>query len=664
MRTRVIAAAAGLLALVPLAAVPATSASASASRPVSALVAGGSPRVVTLPTGQQVALYGPAGAPSSFGPPPGVTWPASDPVTGATMDGHLYAIPVSALPTLAGHLEDYDLTRLAGGPAAPATHARAAGRAGSRNYWTLTINPVPVSGAITFYALVQLMNVDDAAKFAITTGIGPQGESFSVPQGHYSLVAVFFGLENGQLVSRTVVDPEFTVDAPDTVTADASSATVDPSASVSQPASLTLETMTVTRTAREHGGLGILSDSPNQAFTELVNPTARVRTGSLHYDTYWHFVSPDNGASYTYDLDYPSVGSIPADQAHPAPSGSPLAAIGTHYASEVPGQSAAAGRTVIDLAGLGAVGFTQLNPITVPAERTEYVTASPGVHWQSSVVRLAGTFEDWFSDALRTYQPGSQPTETWLREPLTPGVAQFAQPWYEPLLCPACRQGDDLNLIIAPYADDSGHVAVQPTAPGGTPGDVASGSYTLSSGGTVLATGSYPDGVQIPIPHAAARYQLSYDVTRSAPWWTQSTATSTEWTFTSAPSSAKLPPGWFCTATGITRCAVLPLIFASYRLPADDTGHEPAGPVTSEIDVHHLQGAPSPSITSVTLRVSFDGGTTWQQADVTPIAPGRYQANYVNPAGASAADLWLTAADAKGNTLSQVIHQVYAITTP
>jgi hypothetical protein len=180
----------------------------------------------------------------------------------------------------------------------------------------------------------------------------------------------------------------------------------------------------------------------------------------------------------------------------------------------------------------------------------------------------------------------------------------------------------------------------------------------------VLATGSYPDGVQIPIAHAAARYQLTYDVTRSAPWWTQSTTTSTEWTFTSAPSSAKLPPGWFCTATGITRCHVLPLIFAGYQLPVDDTGHEPAGLVTSEIDIHHLQGAASTSITSATLRVSFDSGDTWQQADLTRIAPGRYLATYDNPVGATAADLWLTAGDAQGNTLSQVIDQAYAVTAP
>jgi hypothetical protein len=662
MRIRMIAAAAGLLALIPLATVPAA-VSASSRKPAAVPMAGTGARVVTLPTGQRVALYGPAGAPTSFGPPPGVTWPANDPIVGWAMNGHLYAIPASAAPTLAGHLEDYDLTRLAGGPAAPAPHATAAGGAGSHNFWTLTVNPVPAPGALTFAVEAGLMNVDDAAKFETVTGLGPQGASFSVPQGRYCMIAVFIGLENNQLVERTVVNPEFTVDAPTTVNAEASSATAEASASVSRPASLAREIMSVTRTARKNDGLGENSFSFAGGTKLLVNPTAPVNTGSLHYDTAWHFDSPDGGASYTYDLDYPASGAIPAQQDHPAPSDSALAAIDTHYTSEVPGQSAGAGRTVVDVAGTTAISATFLTPVNAPSDRTEYVTASPGVHWQSSLVRLGGTFEDWFSGPIRTYQPGSQPTETWLREPLTPGVTQFAQAPFAPLTCPACRQGDNINLIIEPYADSADHVANQPTVPGGTPGDVASGSYTLSSGGAVLASGSYPDGVQIPVPHAAAQYQLNYDVTRSAPWWTLSTSTHTEWTFSSAPNNASLPPGWFCDHLGNTHCAVLPLLFANYQLPVDDTGHEPAGPVTGEVDISHLQGAPNTAITGVTMQVSFDGGQTWQPAAITTIAPGRYQVSYTNPSGATTADIQLTAHDAQGNTLSQTIDQAYAITS-
>jgi hypothetical protein len=461
-------------------------------------------------------------------------------------------------------------------------------------------------------------------------------------------------------VERTVVNPQFTVDAPTTVTADASSATVDPSASVSRPASLGVETMTTTRNAIKNGGLGENTDSFAGGTKLLVNPTARVNVGSLHYDTSWHFNSPDGGASYTYNLDYPASGAIPAQQDYPAPPDSALAAVDTHYASEVPGQSAGVGTTVVDLAGNSSISATFLTPLAVPAERTEYFTAAPDVHWQSSIVRLNGTFEDWFSGPVRSYQPG-QSTETWLRAPLVPGVQQFTGAPYAPLTCPACRQGDNINLIIQPYADSAGHVANQPTTPGGTPGDVASGSYALSSGGTVLATGSYPDGVQIPVPHAAAQYQLDYDVTRSAPWWTLSTSTHTEWTFSSAPNGGSLPPGWFCDQLADTHCDVLPLLFASYQLPTDDTGHEPAGPVTGEVDISHLQGAASTAITGVTMQVSFDGGQTWQPAAITTIAPGRYQVSYTNPSGAATADIQLTARDAQGNTLSQVIHQAYAI---
>jgi hypothetical protein len=609
MRTRSMAVTAALLTFASLCITPAASAAAHPA-------ASPAPRVVTLPTGEQVALYGPAGAPTSFGPPPGVTWPARDPIVGFSMHGHLYAIPASAPSALAGHLEGYDLTRLAGGPAAPAAPAAAvtptaAGGSGSHNQWTLTVNPAPDPGAITFNVTVGLMNLDDAAKFETIAQIGPQGASFSVPQGHYYLVAVFADLENNQFTERTVVNPQFTVDAPTTVTADASSATVDPSASVSRPANLGQETMTTTRNAIKNGGLGENTDSFAGGTKLLVNPTARVNVGSLRYDTHWHFHPPDGGASYTYDLDYPASGVIPAQQDHPAPDDSALAAVDTHFASEVPGQTAATGTTAVDLAGNSFIGATFLTPLTVPAERTEYFTAAPDVHWQSSMIRLNGTFEDWFSDAVRTYQPGSHVTQTWLRGPLVPGVAQFAGAPFAPLTCPACRIGDTMSLLIEPYADSAGHVAVQPTVASGS-GDTATGSFQLSSNGTVLATGSYPAvgpfEDEIPIPHAAAQYQLDYNVTRSAPWWTLSTATHTQWTFKSGPSTAELPPGWFCDHSGDTQCNVLPLLFANYKLPTDDTGHEPAGPVTGEVDISHLQGAANTAIAGFAMQVSFEGG--------------------------------------------------------
>jgi hypothetical protein len=632
--------------------------------------------VVTLPTGQQVALYGPQGAPTSFGPPPGVSWPASDPLTGATMNGHLYAIPRSAVPTLAGQLENFDLTRLAGGGAAPAASATpgtgtgtsagtgtgtATGTGSSHNMWTLSINGLSPAGGPAYGVLIELINVDDAAKFSLITGFGVGPALFSVPQGNYSLVAVWSTFENGQEDSYNYVLPQFSVDADTSVVADFGQSTVTPSAAVSRPANLILKTLTVWREANKNGGIGLMtSDQPpydSQPVKFFVNPTSPVTVGTLHYDTNWRFLSPDGGQSYTYDLDYPADGAIPAAQDHPADDSS-LATINAQYSGDVPGQQAAACRTIVD----NGLGFCVLTPLDFPAQRTEYVTASPDVHWQAETIGLyASLFEDFFADALRTYQPGSHVTETWLRQPLVPGVTQFAQPAYDPLVCGACRQGDNINLVIQPESDNSGHVEEHPNFFSTGPGDTETGSYQLSSGGTVLGTGEDPNGVQIPVPHAAAAYKLDYDVTRSAPWWTLSTSTHTEWTFDSGPNSANLPPGWLCDQLGDKQCYVLPLLFASYQLPTDMTGHEPAGPVTAQIGVHHLQGAPATAIKSVTMQVSFDNGQTWQQAGVTATGPGQYQVSYANRSGAQTASLWLTATDAQGNTISQVVNNAYAI---
>ena len=64
-----------------------------------------------------------------------------------------------------------------------------------------------------------------------------------------------------------------------------------------------------------------------------------MHVGSLHNDTFWHFDSPDGGASCTYDLDYPpSARSGPA-QDHPANDSTPAAA-DAHDASEVPAHTA------------------------------------------------------------------------------------------------------------------------------------------------------------------------------------------------------------------------------------------------------------------------------------------------------------------------------------
>lgn len=302
---------------------------------------------------------------------------------------------------------------------------------------TLTIDTVDQNGNPAYGVLIQLLNVDDAAKYAITTGTGLPPTRFSVPVGHYSPTAVFVTVENGQVVFRTDVHPQFTVRGDTTVVADARRATSELSAAVGRPAQRTAKTVTVVRSARINGGMGIFSaDQPSPGGPParfLVSSTGKATVGDLRYDAYWHDAPPDAGASYTYDFDFPSDGSIPAAQAHPADDAA-LATVEAHYDADAPTE-AAAGRGILSGTGLTFVGFVPLYPIDTPASRPEYVSAAPDVHWQSSVLRSTeGVFTDWSTDSIRTYRAGTTTPAEWLRQPLHPGPARSSERWFEPLI--------------------------------------------------------------------------------------------------------------------------------------------------------------------------------------------------------------------------------------
>lgn len=192
-----------------------------------------------------------------------------------------------------------------------------------------------------------------------------------------------------------------------------------------------------------------------------------------------------------------------------------------------------------------------------------------------------------------------------------------------------------------------------------TSGDTSSGAYTLIQDGNPVASGQFLDGVVIPVSAQPATYTRTYDVTRSAPWWTFSTSTHTEWTFHSARSIASRPAGRFCDVHAATDCDFLPMIFADYDLPADASGHEPAGATTATLRPFYRQPSGPPRVRTVALDVSFDGGTSWTPATVTAWR-GAYQATYTNPATGDVT-LWLTVSDSAGDEFVQVIQRAYAV---
>src|SRR5206468_8097886 len=139
---------------------------------------------------------------------------------------------------------------------------------------------------------------------------------------------------------------------------------------------------------------------------------------------------------------------------------------------------------------------------------------------------------------------------------------------------------------------------------------------------------------------------------------------STTWTWRSRRDpGATVPAAWACRTgpTGLTRrCAVQPMITVRYDVgglsPAGTApaGTAPAGAQVIGLTVGHLQLAPQPQIRTAQLRVSLDGGATWQAARMDRAGPGRYRASFTAPAS-SFVTLRFTATDQAGGSITETI---------
>ena len=193
--------------------------------------------------------------------------------------------------------------------------------------------------------------------------------------------------------------------------------------------------------------------------------------------------------------------------------------------------------------------------------------------------------------------------------------------------------------------------------------------FTVYRDGAVVFDQDFYYGAQLTgIPLTPSTYRAVTDLS-GPPGFSQSATSHTDVTFHYDPRPTPgdaLPKGDYCP-DGSTdgSCQVLPVLTAHYDLATDLTGTSTAPVQRLTLDVGHLSydgaGSHSP-ITCVTVAVSFDAGTHWQDVPVSGLA-GTYTAFWPNPhssAGTSPA-IRITAADAAGNTLSQTVTNAYTI---
>jgi len=518
---------------------------------------------------------------------------------------------------------------------------------------TLTVNGRNQKGKKDTGDSVLVYNVDNLSAFAGEATFRKGIAKLSVPEGHYAAFSFFF---DGSTV-REVALWQFTVGGDTSIALDARQATTPVTVTPPKPASPQINEVGIGRDDAL-GQIGTFSFLGGGTTAFDVQPTTQpVTIGQLHYFVYSRQFAADG--SYSYDLEFPADGAIPADE-HYAPQNSDLAAIDSKYPASHSGTQGMDTR-------FGALPwqiflFASDLPITTPTERTEYYSALPSINWQG-VYYAVFTFNPFviaaqYQSAWTTYQPGTSSTTTWGGTPAGPRLLQ-APIFVGETVCPACLSGTTLNLLGYPYGDnDPQHFGFQ--SPTGDEGETV--NFGVFADNTQVAQGGFLQ-TAVTMPSSAQTYRIDYNTTRSSPDFQLSTAAQTRWTVPASVPTSSLPPGWVCNTGGSTTCRVVPLITNSYDLPVNLLGQLPAGATSGQLDLGHL-GSAGIGFSSVQVNVSYDGGQTWQPVTVTDQGSGHFGLAFTVPAAASTdgyGALQVSVHDAAGGTFDQTIQHAFAV---
>jgi hypothetical protein len=531
--------------------------------------------------------------------------------------------------------------------------------------YTLTVDGIDLKGAPDNGDIGILINTDNALNSA-GVGFGQWYHGVfkvSVPNGHYSMLGNFaqFSRAGGQ--DRLAII-NFSVHGNTTVTVDARTATARIEATTPKPTDVGFASVTWQRESQAPTGgtsFGSVWSIGGGAppFRAYVSPIGAPSFGTQGWVASFHFDSPSTSpTAYSYDLTYGGQGAISANQ-HYAAKASQLATVATRYFSDLAGNlSLETRQSFFPWQFFGVGSFDAFN---APLDRTEYVLAAPDLLWLQLVVADANTFAGMSQDSDRVFAPGATSSADWNRGPIGPGVfvdtgAAATFPVVQG--CPACTESGKLELAIFPFGDNPpGHVGL-PNFP--TPGLTETDAYTLLRNGTAISTGQDPLGISVPVPSGGAHFQLQYSVAMTAPWRTLSTNETTAWSFSSPGSTSEpLPPGWACFSGTNVGCRVVALMLPDYQLPEAGTGHVASGPVTFRLGISHILGVPI-AVTSAAVSISFNGGSTWVTAHVTPSGTNTFAVSYTDPSHAGTAAIRIHVTDAHGGVLDQTILNAYA----
>ncbi|MEP6525670.1 MAG: S53 family peptidase [Nocardioidaceae bacterium] len=496
---------------------------------------------------------------------------------------------------------------------------------------TLTVKFVDSSGAALPFGDAVVQNVDDTRLYFADAFFGKAGIKLSVPNGNYAVIATDFSHRG----FRVAVNGQFSVT--DDMKLVLSTADSTSKAGVSVPGAKAKEVDFVyLRNDAKNGSFGSFYGSVPSA-PLLVNPVkpSDVTVGTLTSQVRSHLAA---GARTTFDT-IQGFNGIPAD----LDLAYPRSAFGrqhNRYYSDERGRHSFR----VDFRFLPGdfFDFESGVPFTRPSVWDNYFLGNPNATWWPLVE--AYFHYPPFRDAVmfgrpHTYQAAEAVDADWFKGPIRPGVGHSIRSAPTGFACSACRTGDTMRFFLDSLTDSMpSHAGAYYAGKGPR--------WTISSNGRLLASGRYMPFGFLKVPAAEKTYKLDASVVPDVKVWTQSTRAHDVWTFKSKHGKGPLP-----------------LIFPRYRLPVTLLGRAKHDVMRFRLDLPHLARAAGPRITSASLRLSYNGGITWQPADLSRIDQDTYKVRVDNPSASKKtyATIEVKATDAAGNAVTERINHAYVV---
>ncbi|MFI8182830.1 S8 family serine peptidase [Actinacidiphila glaucinigra] len=271
------------------------------------------------------------------------------------------------------------------------------------------------------------------------------------------------------------------------------------------------------------------------------------------------------------------------------------------------------------------LGLTMREPVN--SRRVDWVSTGPGYSWGQEAYVDGLMYE---IEPRTTYRAGSRHTQQWFK----PVERPFLNNNYK---LPT-RSGSWLAFDI-PAWGGADHVGMSMDY------DRTQQTLTLYQGGTRLGQSTTNTSMGGTAPAAGKLpYRLVLDASRDASVSPYSSATHTEWEFTS-----KAPSG--------DDAAVLPLPQIDYRVATDEEGRA-ARNDTLSVTAAHLPGAVGAgTLSAVSLEVSYDDGRTWRKTACGH--DGRFKLSA--PKQARFVSLRARAHDSAGNAVTQTVNRAFGL---